>query len=399
MTRTGDHEAGANAEGGDTAAPTAATSDAGTSMDAGAADGAATGEGNAVRAAQAVETLRGLSRDADALSRVVRDLSTEPTLANVSKQEAAAARLIEALASSTWLPAPLASTLQRVAENAQADARELRERGPRLFWQHLQRVVADAGRSLTRTGESPLAFRIGWVTFTCDFDGSRAHAALGLEPLRDVPLDPVELLRFVDAFDEERRALPPGRDAFHQVVRAYRATCALQGVELGARVDLVDLVPALALLGADAARVRRQGVRAIADVPRWRLAMLLARIRSERCLEVDGQRLDLGSATGHSTRTKANVLHVPVSERDGQYYLTIRVIGRGIGEPAQVADEAAAATPTGDAGPADATPAERDHDAAHRGVARAVERAAAIDQLGQRAFDALLDRLDGEDHE
>ena len=42
-----------------------------------------------------------------------------------------------------------------------------------------------------------------------------------------------------------------------------------------------------------------------------------------RLLERRGRRISLGTATGGSTRNKRNVLFVPVSVTDGQYYLSI----------------------------------------------------------------------------
>jgi hypothetical protein len=104
---------------------------------------------------------------------------------------------------------------------------------------------------------------------------------------------------------------------------------AARGHTLGERVDLVDLRLPLALLRTGADRWRRIELAKTPSYERYQLAYQLQRLRKDQLLEKGGLRLDLGSATGGSTRQKHNVLFIPRAGGDGQYYLSLRFVKAG----------------------------------------------------------------------
>jgi hypothetical protein len=335
------------------------------------------------RANDLAERCRVLVRSATDAQKAAQRVPREATLATLSGLEQAAAQLRAAAANPGDLPEPLAAEALALAADLDTAAADVRDRGPRQFWLDLQAKCAQTGRGLTRIGDQPLRFRIGWLSFECDFERGDAQVLLGLEPIRTIrlSLDTIDLE--LAAFDRERSALPDGHACFDAIARAYRMTCVVAGVETGARVDLVDLLPHLAVLRSDPKKVRRQGVRALDDLPRYQLATMLARVRGERRLEQDGLRLELGSATGNSTKNKTGVLFVPTSERDGQYYLTIRFVPTG--RPGATSASAPDLNLSEQSAPAATSPPPPES---------ADTTAERIDLLGQQAFDALLDGLD-----
>lgn len=91
-------------------------------------------------------------------------------------------------------------------------------------------------------------------------------------------------------------------------------------------VELVDVLPELALLRQPAAFRKNPVARQFQPYPRVQFAYDLWRLRRDRCLAADGWRLTLGSATGGSTRDKSRVLWLEDGRGGGQYHLTLRFV-------------------------------------------------------------------------
>ncbi|OIP44822.1 MAG: hypothetical protein AUK47_00315 [Deltaproteobacteria bacterium CG2_30_63_29] len=113
--------------------------------------------------------------------------------------------------------------------------------------------------------------------------------------------------------------------AFFDKLRvAYQMLLVEFGGQVGDRIDLVDLFAPLTLLQVERSNWRKMNFSKLADFPRYLLSYQLSRLRRDGLLEKSGWRLELGTATGGSTKNKANVLYVPHSTNDGQYYLSLR---------------------------------------------------------------------------
>jgi hypothetical protein len=87
-------------------------------------------------------------------------------------------------------------------------------------------------------------------------------------------------------------------------------------------VDLVDTLAPLAWL------LDPSSGRKTTPYPRHMLAYQLYRLQREAHLQHEGLRLELGTATGGSTRHKAKVLFVPSSHTEGFYYLSLRFVSK-----------------------------------------------------------------------
>jgi hypothetical protein len=100
-----------------------------------------------------------------------------------------------------------------------------------------------------------------------------------------------------------------------------------------------ELLPALA--AAYAAVLRRRGARPGDRVPlvelrdelggtRAQFAWDLARLRRERRLVVDGRRLDLGVATGHTAARRSQVVWIENDGGGGSFFQTFRLIAQEV---------------------------------------------------------------------
>lgn len=178
--------------------------------------------------------------------------------------------------------------------------------------------------SVEKLGDRPPTLALG--TFRVEVEAS-SHIRLkvGLEPIVDV--EPVSETVFETCEDilaswEERT--PDAPELFERIRRAYLMACSLTGKSPEDRVDIVDLLAPLALLESGDDALRKRGIDTTREYPRHLLARQLAVLNRERMLEHQNWRLDLGAATGGSTRDKRDVLYVQTAPNRGQYFLSIR---------------------------------------------------------------------------
>ncbi len=191
----------------------------------------------------------------------------------------------------------------------------------------LRQLSSEAGVELVRLGDAPPTVLLAPLEVELDFEAGKARLSYARRVVAEVPCEAEAIVearqRAIDAIRDE--ALP-SEQFFDLLRRAYRLVLTLQGLAEGERVELVDLLMPLSVLREALASWR--GVERIRVFPRHLLSYQLQRLRREGMLERDGVRIDLGAATGGSTRNKRDVLFVPTSPTEGQYYLTIRMEAR-----------------------------------------------------------------------
>jgi len=91
-------------------------------------------------------------------------------------------------------------------------------------------------------------------------------------------------------------------------------------------VELAEILPQMALLH-QTARFRTDPVRErYGSYPKARFLYDLARLRAARTLETRGLRLDLGTATGDSARSRSRVFFIQGPDAQGQCYLSLRFV-------------------------------------------------------------------------
>lgn len=191
----------------------------------------------------------------------------------------------------------------------------------------LYRAAASAGLELRKVAEVPPTFFLAPVVVELDFEASSARILYAREVVTNTPLDPAAVLAGRrEVMASIRQGALDSPDFFDMLRRAYELVGQVRQVRPGGRVDLVDLMVPLAMLRAGVAKWRTLGDRKISPIPRHLLAYQLQRLRKDGLLEKDGVRLDLGVATGATTKKKRDVLFLPSPDGEGQYYLSIRFI-------------------------------------------------------------------------
>ena len=167
--------------------------------------------------------------------------------------------------------------------------------------------------------DSPLVVYMHPLTLEVHFETGKATLCYAHEVLQTVSCVPEEILSAHQSLVEVFRASRIESQQFWQILKlAYDMVLLKEGQPVGARVDIVELLPALAWVWPNAAAIKKSGV-----FPKYLLSYQLQKLRADGLLTNRGWRLDLGTATGGSTRNKANVLFIPMGHTEGQYYLSI----------------------------------------------------------------------------
>lgn len=194
------------------------------------------------------------------------------------------------------------------------------------FLGDLQAFAREQDVEVVKLSDTPLTVHLAPLTVEVDFDKGKATLLYAREVVDEVRLTPRAVLegRKLGAAKIKDRSVesPLFFDLLHQ---AYQFLLLSRGEPAGNRVDLVDLLVPLAVLSADQDKLRKNGIDAIKEYPRYLLAYQLNRLRRDGILEKDGRRIDLGTATGGSTKNKKDVLFIPSTGTEGQYYLSIRI--------------------------------------------------------------------------
>lgn len=223
-------------------------------------------------------------------------------------------RAAKAVAMTVEAPA-LAAFAAELTQGLRAWASEQR----RVFVDRFLALVAERGGTAEPVGQQPPVFDLAGIQIEVDYDKEEARLSYGREDLGSCALDPETILR---ARDEHalrlERAWPGAAVFFDAFASAYRARLGRENKPPQERVALTDLLPELGLEG----ELRRLEA-PISDKASF--AYCLDRLAREGGLEKDGYRIELGTATGGSTKDKKRVLFLRHGLGGGQYYLTARV--------------------------------------------------------------------------
>ncbi|MFH1469886.1 MAG: hypothetical protein ABIO70_36215 [Pseudomonadota bacterium] len=170
---------------------------------------------------------------------------------------------------------------------------------------------------------APLELRLPPVSVEVDYDADRAIVRFAGDRLLECEVQAAAIM----AARERAVRLLEGRGwepagFLRLLLHAWRRVA---GSEAG-WVELVEVLPELALLLQPRAFRRDPSGRNFKPYPRVQLAYDLWRLRRDRSLAVDGWRLSLGPATGDSTRDKSRVLRLEDAHGQGQYHLTLRFV-------------------------------------------------------------------------
>lgn len=165
----------------------------------------------------------------------------------------------------------------------------------------------------------PLVIYLHPLTLEVQFEQMKSSWTYAHETLQTVSLDPDEILASHKSLLDTFRASRIDSQSFWSIFKtAYEMVLLKNGQPAGSRIDIVETLTPLAWLWPNAAALKKNGA-----FPKYLLAYQLQKMRADGLLQNHGLRLELGTATGGSTRNKANVLFVPSGPSEGQYYLSI----------------------------------------------------------------------------
>ncbi len=167
--------------------------------------------------------------------------------------------------------------------------------------------------------DSPLVLHIHPLTLEADFDQCKTTLSYAREPLAQSSLDAEEIFKtYGELLDQFRASRIDSRAFWHVLKTAYDIVLLKDKKSPGDRADIVDMLTPLLWLWPDAAPFKK-----LTALPRYLLAYQIQKLRQDGLISRDGFRLDLGTATGGSTKNKANVLFIPMGATEGQYYLSM----------------------------------------------------------------------------
>jgi len=185
----------------------------------------------------------------------------------------------------------------------------------------------------------PMEFALPPFTLTVDLAENRAelrYARLVLEELQ------AQTARIVDAHRKNQERLKSAwtpEQFFDALLQAYRVQLLHKGDRQGERVRLADLLGPVAL-AFQGNKFRTDPVAGnYRAYGRVRFAYDLARLRQVGLLLRNDLRLNLGTATGSSTRRKQDVIYIEESVGRGQYYLSAWFTPEGSGKRTQLSLE------------------------------------------------------------
>ena len=167
--------------------------------------------------------------------------------------------------------------------------------------------------------DSPLVLYVHPLTLEVNFEQCKTTWSYAREPMAQSSLDPSDIWNVYGELLDQFRAARIDSKSFWQALKAaYDIVLLKDGKPAGERIDIVDVLVPMAWSWPHAVQLKKA-----TQFPRYLLAYQIQKLRQDGLIAHNGYRLDLGTATGGSTKNKANVLFIPMGPTEGQYYLTM----------------------------------------------------------------------------
>ena len=187
----------------------------------------------------------------------------------------------------------------------------------------LRDACAAGGLDLMVLSQDPLELRIPPLSALLDVDRNKAELRFADQVLATTEARADLLL---DAHARVCKNLESGKWDPAAYLGLLRQAWRRASTPTTEWVELVDVLPELALL-IQSRRFRRDpSARNFKPYPKAQFAYDLWRLRRDRVLSAAGWRLSLGPATGGSTRDKGRVLRLEDDRGRGQYHLALRFV-------------------------------------------------------------------------
>lgn len=272
-----------------------------------------------------VDSLRGRVNDAvkamTSARKTLDALRKKGALESIPTLDKARSQLERSDLSMLGLEDERVALVGRLGEHLQG----LRQRARHEVLGGLRELCQAEGQAFEVIGTEPPMVVMSPLTVELDPDQGKAVLLFARETVLEVGLSARAIFEGrKKAMAQIKASALPSEEFFDILRMAYRTVLMRDGLPPDERIDLVDLLAPLSVLSLSRDSWRRVDGSRLEGYPRYLLAYQLSRLRRDGCLQRNDARVELGTATGGSTRNKRNVLFVPVSPTDGQYYLTVR---------------------------------------------------------------------------
>lgn len=253
------------------------------------------------------------------VQKALKSLCSEATL-DAPEKVGAACRILEQFDPQTCgLDVDVAPFLETVTEDQRnrLAARRL------AFGKELSTAAREEQMTCRLLTGEPMEFSLPPFTVTVDLNRNQASLVYARLPILEIPAKPGKIIA---AIQQQLKAIEKGwssKDFFSALQEAYQTELFRMRKPPGERVEIVSLLPRIAFLSQNS-RFKSEPLSAnYRSYGRFHLAWDLAALRQKGLLEHQGYRLNLGAATGASTKNKKNVLYIEEGAGRGQYYLSL----------------------------------------------------------------------------
>jgi hypothetical protein len=259
------------------------------------------------------------SKEISKLQNALKKLASADTLESPRKVKEACKVLEQSNPKAIGLDIDFAELIEASAADQlkRANARKIE------FGRMLNEIAVKQGLTCKMITTEPMEFSLPPFTVAVNLDQNLAHINFAKLALEELPAKPDQITA---ALQKNLKMLQTGWSSeqfFDALYDAYRMQLFEKKCRQDERVVLTDLLARVALSFQNE-KFRSDPVAGNYHAyGRVRMAYDLSRLRKNGLLQRKGWRLNLGTATGSSTRNKKGVLYIEESPRQGQYYLSI----------------------------------------------------------------------------
>jgi len=261
------------------------------------------------------EKVKGLTQ----VQKALKSLCALSSLESPDKVDAAALVLEQFDPKAVGLDLDLSELLEAVAQDQRdrANARRL------AFGKELNEAAQTENMMCQLITGDPMEFSLPPFAVAVNLARNRATLTYARLSVGELTATPNNIMA---AIKKQLKAFEAGWSSerfFEALLEAYRTELFRVRKPIGERLEIVNLLPGVAFL-FQSARFRVEPLSGnYRSYGRFNMAWDLASLRRKGLLEQQGYRLNLGAATGSSTKNKKNVLYIEEGAGRGQYYLSL----------------------------------------------------------------------------
>jgi hypothetical protein len=259
------------------------------------------------------------SKEISKLQKAIQKLASTEMLESPRKVKEACKLLEKSNPKAFGLDIDFAELLESTA----ADQRQRLNERKVKFGRLLIESAESEGLTCKMIATEPMEFSLTPFTVAVNLDQNLAHINYARLVLEELPAKPDQITAALQKNLEMLESGWSSEQFFDALYDAYRMQLFEKKSHRDERVVLTDLLARMAL-SFQSDKFRSDPVAGnYRSYGRVRMAYDLSKLRRNGLLQRNGRRLNLGTATGSSTRNKKGVLYIEEGPGRGQYYLSI----------------------------------------------------------------------------